>query len=169
MEHMMSLTGDRGAFFMRGKERLWDTERSALLSSAGTYCGQSCAVCSEDGGERMPRSPRRACAYPGCPRLAEDGCQYCAQHRKAERDRYNKYERSPDVNRKYGRAWQRIRNRYAAAHPLCEMCLKEGKLTPVEEVHHIKPISQGGDHRESNLMSLCQSCHTKLHHELGDR
>ena len=30
-------------------------------------------------------------------------------------------------------------------------------------------ISQGGDHRQSNLMSLCQSCHTKLHRELGDR
>ncbi|WP_331489193.1 HNH endonuclease [Enterococcus faecium] len=49
------------------------------------------------------------------------------------------------------------------------MCLKEGRLTPVEEVHHIVPLSQGGTHRNDNLMSLCQSCHTKLHHELGDR
>ena len=62
-----------------------------------------------------------------------------------------------------------ICDRYAAAHPLCEMCLKEGRLTPVEEVHHIVPLSQGGTHRNDNLMSLCQSCHTKLHHELGDR
>ena len=62
-----------------------------------------------------------------------------------------------------------FKHRYAAEHPLCEMCLKEGRLTPVEEVHHILPISQGGDHRQSNLMSLCQSCHTKLHRELGDR
>ena len=82
---------------------------------------------------------------------------------------YNKHTRSPDTNKKYGRAWKRIRDRYAAAHPLCEMCLKEGRLTPVEEVHHILPISQGGDHRESNLMSLCQSCHTKIHLEMGDR
>ena len=62
-----------------------------------------------------------------------------------------------------------IRDRYAAAHPLCERCLKEGRYTPVEEVHHIVPISKGGDHRESNLMSLCQSCHTKIHVEMGDR
>ena len=62
-----------------------------------------------------------------------------------------------------------ICDRYAAAHPLCEMCLKEGRLTPVEEVHHIVPLSQGGTHRNDNLMSLCQSCHTKIHHELGDR
>ena len=47
--------------------------------------------------------------------------------------------------------------------------LKEGRLTPVEEVHHIVPLSQGGTHRNDNLMSQCQSCHTKLHHELGDR
>lgn len=58
---------------------------------------------------------------------------------------------------------------YAAAHPLCERCLKEGRYTPVDEVHHILPISKGGDHRESNLMSLCQSCHTKIHIEMGDR
>lgn len=75
----------------------------------------------------------------------------------------------PDSNKKYGRCWKRIRDRYAAAHPLCERCLKEGRYTPVEEVHHIVPISKGGDHRESNLMSLCQSCHTKIHVEMGDR
>ena len=117
----------------------------------------------------MPRKPRRPCGHPGCPRLAVEGGQYCEEHTKTERDRYNRYERAPDINKKYGRAWKRIRDRYAAAHPLCEMCLKEGRLTPVEEVHHILPISQGGDHRQSNLMSLCQSCHTKRHRELGDR
>ena len=50
-----------------------------------------------------------------------------------------------------------------------EMCLKEGRLTPVQEVHHILPVSKGGTHARDNLMSLCQSCHTKIHHDLGDR
>lgn len=117
----------------------------------------------------MPRKPRRGCAYRGCPRLAVEGGQYCEEHQRLASQQYNKHTRSPDTNKKYGRAWKRIRDRYAAAHPLCEMCLKEGRLTPVEEVHHILPISQGGDHRESNLMSLCQSCHTKIHLEMGDR
>jgi 5-methylcytosine-specific restriction protein A len=49
------------------------------------------------------------------------------------------------------------------------MCLKEGRLTPVQEVHHILPVSKGGTHARDNLMSLCQSCHTKIHHDLGDR
>ena len=117
----------------------------------------------------MPRSPRRACGFAGCPRLAEDGKAYCAEHGKQERARYNRFERSPDINKKYGRAWKRIRDRYVKEHPLCEMCLKEGRYTPVEEVHHIKPVSQGGTHARDNLMSLCRHHHEAVHHEIGDR
>lgn len=115
----------------------------------------------------MPSRPKRPCSFPGCPNLT-DG-QYCEAHRQTARRQYDKYERAADVNKKYGRAWKRIRDRYAAEHPLCEMCLKEGRLTPVAEVHHILPISRGGTHARSNLMSLCQSCHNKVHRELGDR
>lgn len=75
----------------------------------------------------MPRKPKRGCAYPGCPRLT-DG-QYCEEHRKLVDSQYNKYSRSPDVHKTYGRAWKRIRDRYAAEHPLCERCLKEGRIT----------------------------------------
>lgn len=117
--------------------------------------------------EVMPRKPKRPCSYPGCPNLT-DG-QYCEEHRTQARQQYDKYERAPRTASKYGRAWHRIRARYAAAHPLCEQCLREGRYTPVEEVHHIIPISRGGTHADSNLMSLCQSCHNKIHHELGDR
>ena len=92
----------------------------------------------------MPRKPKRGCAYPGCPGLT-DG-QYCEEHKKLVESQYNRYERSPNVHKVYGRAWKRIRDRYAAEHPLCEQCLKEGRITPVEEVHHILPISQGGTH-----------------------
>lgn len=115
----------------------------------------------------MPQKPKRPCSYPGCPKLC-DG-QYCEDHRVMQRRNYDKYERSPHINKTYGRAWKRIRDKYVKEHPLCEMCLADGKLTPVEEVHHILPISKGGTHARSNLMSLCQSCHTKLHHDLGDR
>ena len=115
----------------------------------------------------MPKKPKRPCAYPGCPSLTEG--QYCDDHRKEARREYDRYVRSPDCSKKYGRAWHRIRARYVEKHPLCEMCLKEGRLTPVEEVHHILPISRGGTHAEENLMSLCQSCHTKIHREMGDR
>lgn len=115
----------------------------------------------------MPRKPMRPCSVPGCPNLTDK--QYCSVHAKSERQKYDKYERAVGVNKTYGRAWKRIRDRYAALHPLCERCLLDGRLTPVQEVHHILPISRGGTHARDNLMSLCQSCHNKIHLEMGDR
>ena len=117
----------------------------------------------------MPYKPKRPCRYPGCGRLAVGDGQYCTAHQKAADEKYNRFERSPDVNKIYGRAWKRIRDRYIKLHPLCEECEKQGKLTPAEEVHHILPISRGGTDYRSNLMALCQSCHTKIHLTLGDR
>ncbi len=115
----------------------------------------------------MPKKPKRPCSYPGCPKLT-DG-QFCEEHAKQEARRYEKYDRDPAVRRRYGRAWTRIRNRYAAAHPFCEECYKKGVLHPVEEVHHILPLAEGGTHDENNLVSLCQSCHSRIHAERGDR
>lgn len=115
----------------------------------------------------MPRKPQRPCSTPGCPNLTNG--QYCDEHRVQERKRYDQYQRSSDANKKYGRAWKRIRDRYASEHPLCERCELDGRLTPIQEVHHILPIAQGGTHAIGNLMALCQSCHNKIHVELGDR
>ena len=115
----------------------------------------------------MPRRPQRPCRYPACSKLT-DGV-YCEEHQRLMNTHYNHFSRGYNSHERYGRAWRQIRDRYITAHPLCEMCLKEGRLTPVEEVHHIVPVSCGGTNEFSNLMSLCQSCHTKLHHDLGDR
>ena len=82
---------------------------------------------------------------------------------------YEQYSRDPVNKKKYGRAWKRIRDSYVQTHPFCERCFERGILTPVDEVHHIVPISRGGTHARNNLMSLCRSCHNKIHHELGDR
>ena len=115
----------------------------------------------------MPKKPKRPCAYPSCPELT-DGI-YCEQHKKLAEQQYERYERDPVVRRKYKGAWKRIRDRYAAAHPLCEDCLKEGRYTPTQEIHHILPLSRGGTHDESNLCALCRSCHNKRHIAMGDR
>ena len=120
-----------------------------------------------EGGFYVPRSPKRPCSHPGCPNLCEK--QYCPEHEALHRRQYNRYERDPEVNKKYGRAWKRIRDKYVESHPLCERCLKEGRLTPEEEVHHVIPVSKGGRHTQDNLMSLCRSCHNKIHHERGER
>lgn len=115
----------------------------------------------------MPRKPKRPCSYPNCPNLT-DG-RFCEEHAKAEAKRYEKYDRDPAVRRRYGRSWRKIRDRYIAAHPLCEECRKSNKLTPAEEVHHKLPLSQGGTHADSNLMALCKPCHSRITAKMGNR
>ena len=122
---------------------------------------------AKNGGERVPRKPKRPCSHPGCPKLT-DG-RFCEEHEKQENRRYEKYDRDPAVRRRYGRVWKRIRDNYVKNHPFCEKCFEKGVLVEVEEVHHIKPLSEGGTHEKSNLISLCKSCHARIHAERGDR
>lgn len=115
----------------------------------------------------MPKMPKRPCGFPGCPNLT-DG-RFCEIHAKQENRHYERYQRDPAIKRRYGRAWQRIRDRYTAAHPFCEECYKRGVLTPTEEIHHIKPLAHGGTHADDNLMALCKPCHSRITVEMGDR
>lgn len=51
----------------------------------------------------------------------------------------------------------------------CQECRKYGKNTEAKIVHHIKEVE---DHPElsltnSNLVSVCASCHNKIHPEKG--
>lgn len=115
----------------------------------------------------MPYKPKHPCSYPGCPLLTSG--RYCEEHQRIVTARYNKYERDPASKRRYGRAWKRIRDRYIAAHPLCERCQRAGKVVPAEEVHHILPLAKGGTHVESNLMALCHRCHSEITAREGGR
>lgn len=108
----------------------------------------------------MPRKPLHPCSCPGCPNLTDK--QFCPEHARSQQHLYNKYLRDPETAKRYGRAWRRIRARFITAHPLCEQCLKEGRLTPAQEIHHVLPLSEGGTHDEANLMALCSSCHSKI-------
>ena len=108
----------------------------------------------------MPRRPKKPCGYPGCPELTESS--YCEKHQKEVYSHYNKYRRNPESKRRYGRAWKRIRDRYIAKEPFCELCKANGRMVLAEEVHHIKPLSAGGDSSEENLLALCKSCHSRI-------
>jgi len=115
----------------------------------------------------IPYKPKRPCSHPGCPRLC--AVRFCEEHTKAEARRYERYDRDPAVRKRYGRAWKRIRDRFIASHPLCERCGKQGRLTPASEVHHVRPLSQGGGHEEANLMALCTPCHSEITARDGGR
>ena len=57
---------------------------------------------------------------------------------------------------------------------LCEMCLKEGIITPGVDVHHIKPVETGRTVQEmerlaynpANCQLLCIACHIKVHQDM---
>ena len=68
--------------------------------------------------------------------------------------------------------WKEIRALYYQAHPLCERCLKEGRITPAHDIHHkLSPFAKGLTPEEkerrafewSNLMAVCVECHIKEH------
>ncbi len=115
----------------------------------------------------MPRKPLRPCSHPGCPALT-DG-QYCPAHRKLAASHYNRYERDPVIQKKYAGTWPRVRAQFLAAHPLCAVCERDGRVTAAEEVHHILPLAKGGTHAEENLLALCRSCHSRITAREGGR
>lgn len=115
----------------------------------------------------MPCKPMKPCAHPGCPRLTHG--RYCDAHQKQADREYDKYLRDPESRNRYSGAWKKIRAMKLSRDPLCEMCSREGRYTRASLVHHIQPLAEGGSNAFSNLMSLCDSCHGRLHAERGDR
>ena len=98
------------------------------------------------------------------PRLREaDGRKVLPEHEHVARQHYERFARGYDTHDRYGRAWQRIRDRYIASHPLCEKCAEAGRYVKAVLVHHLRPIADGGANDAENLMSLCVSCHEKMH------
>ena len=115
----------------------------------------------------MPTKAKKPCKYPGCPNLTDR--DYCAEHFRQANSEYNRFRRDPDSAKRYDRRWRKIRELYAKLHPLCEDCLERGMHVPLDEVHHMIPLSCGGTHDFSNLRSLCKSCHQKRDIENGVR
>ena len=70
-----------------------------------------------------------------------------------------KYSRAPDV----------VKYALAQADGVCGDCKKPAPFTtrqnqPYLEVHHKKPLAQGGPDTNENVIALCPNCHRKRHH-----
>ena len=111
----------------------------------------------------MPSKPKRPCRMTGCPNLTDRKSCCCETHEKTMQRHYDRFTRGYDQHKRYDSAWRKIRDRHLAGHPLCEKCKEQGRYILAALVHHIKPLSDGGTHDESNLMSLCVSCHERIH------
>ncbi|WP_245705284.1 HNH endonuclease [Alteribacillus persepolensis] len=68
-------------------------------------------------------------------------------------------------------AWVRCREQALIRdNYLCQSCLRAGKLTTANTVHHIKPRREYSELELtlSNLESICPTCHNKEHTEKGN-
>lgn len=69
--------------------------------------------------------------------------------------------------------WRKLRALKIAEQPLCEMCLKEGRTTIAEDVHHIESFMSTDDkvlrlalaYDYENLMSICKTHHQMIHNK----
>ena len=111
----------------------------------------------------MPNAPKHYCKVPDCNVKVERGETYCKTHKQREQKAYDRI-RGTSAERGYDGEWQKVQAIYKRENPLCEDCRDRGITKLADLVHHIVPISKGGDRLAfSNLKSLCKACHDKIH------
>ena len=103
----------------------------------------------------MPYQPLRRCSYPECRNKVKSG--RCEEH--------NPKDNRPNSSaRGYDHKWSKYREQYLKHHPLCVMCLEQGKYTPATVIDHIKPVENGQADPlfwvASNHQPLCRDCHS---------
>lgn len=110
----------------------------------------------------MPTAPARPCARHGCPAMAVPGSSRCAAHTVAQRQSVDD-RRGSSSQRGYGVRWQRIRNAFIRAHPVCADPYQLHAQWPcvATDVDHIIPRRRGGTDDEGNLQALCHACHSR--------
>ena len=110
----------------------------------------------------MPKKFKRPCRFKNCPKLVDSESGYCEVHEKTASSNYNKFIRRPETKKFYNYQWRKLRARFLNKNPLCEICKSKGRYISATEVHHIKPLADGGTNEESNLMALCKPCHSAI-------
>lgn len=59
--------------------------------------------------------------------------------------------------------WMRLRRRKLQINPICEHCQSPFNV----QVHHLRYPEVWGEEQIEDLMTLCDSCHTKIHKPKG--
>lgn len=101
----------------------------------------------------------------------EKMCAVCRKIKREEPRGFNvpnrqkrTYGRKEKTSKRgYGTSWQRLRKVVLKRDGgLCQICLMNNRIEDAKEIHHIKPLKQGGDNKLSNLISVCRRCHVLL-------
>lgn len=114
----------------------------------------------------MPISAPKPCGHHGCGKLVSDG-RYCPEHKRAASGSFADKDRGTRHQRGYGTNWEKLRLTILRRdNGLCQECLRNGILKAVGDkpysafCDHIVPKAEGGTDDESNLQTLCRTCHT---------
>ena len=104
-----------------------------------------------------PRIPR-ACRKQGCAKTTTERNGYCEDHQNLG---WEMHQRGKSRHQRgYGTKWDKLRARILKRDKyLCQGCLKAGRATEAKTVDHIIAKAHGGTDDDSNLQSLCWSCH----------
>lgn len=98
-------------------------------------------------------------------------CEECTvvnEEKRKRRHREYKVKRT-DVEKQMfytSKSWRSTRARIKDRdNGLCQLCWSENKVKPMNTVHHIIPLEENDQLAlvRSNLISLCEKCHQKVH------
>lgn len=111
--------------------------------------------------------PKKQCNHAGCKNLIEYTQNYCDKHSK-DKVETSLYAYRKNTGGKYfkfyrSKSWINLSYLYRLKNPCCEKCLELGLIRKADVVDHIIEIRDDYEKRldETNLMSLCHSCHNK--------
>jgi 5-methylcytosine-specific restriction enzyme A len=97
-------------------------------------------------------------------------CPDCESKRTDNAKQYDRFVRDKRSAAFYhSKQWATLRNiTMMQANYQCEVCRKQGKLMPADEVHHIIPIAVDWSKRldRANLVCLCHKHHMEAHKKL---
>lgn len=112
----------------------------------------------------MPQRSKKLCAVPGCP--TKTLTRWCDEHSKTTAIvRPYDTRRGSSSERGYDGPWRKLRLVALRRDDyLCQECLKNGRPTTAQEVHHIQGIDVAPELRLEidNLASVCKPCHLRL-------
>ena len=106
---------------------------------------------------------KKICSSAGCNEYALPNSAYCEKHQKE----INRSSTSKFLSFYKTAFWQKARKQFLLDHIWCEECLRQGKHTLSDTVHH----SQGFRDWEtfcdiSKWEAVCGSCHSTIHRNL---
>ena len=109
----------------------------------------------------MPSIPTNTkCAQLGCKNKRSRLNTYCVAHGGI--DTVNTNDRKQFNSRYQTAQWKVLRQMQLAKQPLCECCLKNGKVVVADHVDHLFAWNHIGDEAfyKNVFQSLCSNCHS---------